>query len=69
MLNTRALAGSRGCSPAIRSDGAARPRQGESRSPVEDESLEDSAKLPPPEIIAAEIAKDLRAALEQPEAI
>jgi type I restriction enzyme M protein len=36
---------------------------------LKDDSLEDSAKLPPPEVIAAEIAEDLRAALEQFEAI
>jgi type I restriction enzyme M protein len=36
---------------------------------LKDESLEDSANLPPPEVIAAEIAEDLRAALEQFEAI
>jgi type I restriction enzyme M protein len=36
---------------------------------LKDESLEDSANLPAPEIIAAEIAEDLRAALEQFEAI
>lgn len=32
---------------------------------LRDESLEDSANLPDPHIIAAEIADDLRAALEQ----
>ncbi len=32
-------------------------------------SVEDSAKLPAPEVIAEEIAEDLRAALEQFEAI
>ena len=32
---------------------------------LKDESLEDSANLPAPEIIAAEIAEDLQAALEQ----
>jgi type I restriction enzyme M protein len=32
---------------------------------LKDESLEDSANLPAPEIIAAEIAEDLEAALEQ----
>jgi len=31
----------------------------------QDESLEDSANLPPPEIIAAEIVEDLQAALAQ----
>ncbi len=36
---------------------------------LKDDSLEDSANLPPPEVIAAEIAEDLRAALEQFEAI
>ena len=36
---------------------------------VKDESLEDSANLPAPEVIAAEIAEDLRTALEQFEAI
>lgn len=36
---------------------------------LKDESLEDSANLPAPEAIAAEIAEDLRAALEQFEAI
>jgi type I restriction enzyme M protein len=36
---------------------------------VKDESLEDSANLPSPDVIAAEIAEDLRAALEQFEAI
>ena len=36
---------------------------------LRDESLEDSASLPAPEVIAAEIAEDLRAALEQFEAI
>jgi len=36
---------------------------------LKDESLEDSANLPAPEVIAAEIAEDLRAALEQFEAI
>jgi type I restriction enzyme M protein len=36
---------------------------------LKDESLEESANLPPPEVIAAEIAEDLRAALEQFEAI
>jgi type I restriction enzyme M protein len=36
---------------------------------LKDESLEDSANLPPPEVIAAEIAEDLRAALEHFEAI
>jgi type I restriction enzyme M protein len=32
---------------------------------LKDESLEDSANLPAPEVIAAEIAEDLEAALEQ----
>ena len=32
---------------------------------LKDESLEDSANLPPPDIIAAEIMEDLEAALEQ----
>ena len=32
---------------------------------LRDESLEDSARLPDPHIIAAEIADDLSAALEQ----
>jgi hypothetical protein len=32
---------------------------------LKDESLEDSANLPPPDIIAAEIMEDLQAALEQ----
>lgn len=36
---------------------------------LKDESLEDSASLPPPDVIAGEIADDLRAALEQFEAI
>ncbi len=36
---------------------------------LKDESLEDSANLPAPDVIAAEIAEDLRAALEQFEAI
>ena len=36
---------------------------------VKDESLEDSANLPAPEVIAAEIAEDLRTALEQFELI
>lgn len=36
---------------------------------LEDESLEDSASLPAPEVIAGEIMDDLRAALEQFEAI
>jgi type I restriction enzyme M protein len=36
---------------------------------LKDESLEDSANLPAPEVIAAEIAEDLRSALEQFEAI
>ena len=36
---------------------------------MRDESLEDAANLPDPDLIAAEIAEDLRAALEQFEAI
>ena len=32
---------------------------------LRDESLEDSDNLPPPDVIAAEIVEDLRAALEQ----
>jgi type I restriction enzyme M protein len=36
---------------------------------LKDDSLEDSANLPAPDVIAAEIAEDLRAALEQFEAI
>lgn len=36
---------------------------------LKDESLEDSANLPPPEVIAREIAEDLKAALEQFNAI
>jgi type I restriction enzyme M protein len=36
---------------------------------LKDESLEDSAKLPDPDAIAADIAEDLRTALEQIEAI
>jgi len=32
---------------------------------LRDESLEDSANLPPPDVLAAEIAEELRAALEQ----
>ena len=36
---------------------------------IDNESLEDSANLPAPDVIAAEIAEDLRAALEQFEAI
>ena len=36
---------------------------------LRDESLEDPANLPAPDVIAAEIAEDLRAALEQFEAI
>jgi len=36
---------------------------------LKDESLEDSASLPDPDIIAADIAEDLRTALEQFEAI
>ena len=36
---------------------------------LRDESLEDSANLPEPDVLAADIAEDLRAALEQFEAI
>ncbi len=36
---------------------------------LKDESLEDSANLPAPDVIAAEIVEDLQAALEQFEAI
>lgn len=36
---------------------------------LRDENLEDSANLPPPEVIAAEIVEDLRTTLEQFEAI
>lgn len=36
---------------------------------LKDESLEDSASLPAPDVIAGEITEDLRAALEQFEAI
>ena len=36
---------------------------------LKDESLEDSAKLPEPHILAAEIADDLRSALEQIESV
>jgi type I restriction enzyme M protein len=32
---------------------------------LKDEALEDSANLPAPEVIAAEIVEDLRAALEE----
>ena len=32
---------------------------------MKDESLEDSANLPPPDVIAAEIVEDLEAALQQ----
>jgi type I restriction enzyme M protein len=32
---------------------------------LKDESFEDSANLPPPDVIAAEIVEDLQAALEQ----
>jgi type I restriction enzyme M protein len=32
---------------------------------LKDESLEDSASLPPPDVIAAEIVEDLQAALAQ----
>ena len=36
---------------------------------LRDESMEDSASLPPPDVIAEEILEDLRAALEQLEEI
>jgi type I restriction enzyme M protein len=36
---------------------------------LKDESLEDSSNLPDPDVIAADIAEDLRTALEQFEAI
>ena len=36
---------------------------------LKDESLEDSANLPDPDVIAADIIEDLRTALEQFEAI
>ena len=36
---------------------------------AEDESLEDSSKLPDPHVLAAEIAEDLRSALEQIESV
>jgi len=36
---------------------------------LKDESLEDSAKLPDPHVLAAEIAEDLRSALEQIESV
>ncbi len=36
---------------------------------LRDESMEDTATLPPPEVIAEEILEDLRAALEQLEEI
>ena len=36
---------------------------------MRDESLEDAANLPEPDVIAAEIIEDLRAALEEFEAI
>ena len=36
---------------------------------LRDESMEDSASLPPPEVLANEIVEDLRAALEQLEEI
>lgn len=32
---------------------------------LKDEALEDSANLPPPQVIAAEIVEDLKAALAQ----
>lgn len=36
---------------------------------LKDESLEDSSKLPDPDVLAAEIAEDLRSALEQIESV
>ena len=36
---------------------------------LQDESLEDSANLPDPDVIAAEIVEDLQAALEEFEAV
>ena len=36
---------------------------------LKDESLEDSSKLPDPGVLAAEIAEDLRSALEQIESV
>ena len=36
---------------------------------LKDESLEDSSKLPEPHVLAAEIAEDLRSALEQIESV
>ena len=36
---------------------------------LRDESMEDSANLPPPDVLASEIIEDLRAALEQLEEI
>lgn len=36
---------------------------------LKDESLEDSANLPEPHVLAAEIADDLRSALEQVESV
>ena len=36
---------------------------------LKDESLEDSSKLPAPDVLAAEIAEDLRSALEQIESV
>ena len=36
---------------------------------LKDESLEDSSKLPDPHMLAAEIAEDLRSALEQIESV
>ena len=36
---------------------------------LRDESMEDTANLPPPDIIADEILEDLRAALEQMEEV
>ena len=45
-------------------------RQGQSRYLLaEDESLEDSANLPDPDVLAAEIVEDLRSALTQFEGI
>ena len=36
---------------------------------LKDESLEDTANLPPPDVIAAEITEDLQAAIDQFESI
>lgn len=43
-------------------------KQGPTRG-LRDESLEDSANLPDPDVLAAEIAEDLRAALGQIEGV